>query len=59
MFDKFEPLPEGELRTRIEALAASIDFPLKKLFVVEGKVINWFTALSNMFEILLEVEITS
>ena len=36
LFDKFEPLPEGELRTRIEALAASIDFPLKKLFVVEG-----------------------
>lgn len=36
LFDKFEPLPEGELRTRIEKLAASIDFPLKKLFVVEG-----------------------
>ena len=37
LFDKFEPLPEGELRTRIETLAASIDFPLKKLFVVEGE----------------------
>jgi hypothetical protein len=31
----------------------SIYFPLRKLFVVEGKVINWFAALSNMFEILL------
>lgn len=36
MFDKFTPLPEGSLRTRIEDLAKSIDFPLKKLYVVEG-----------------------
>lgn len=36
LFDKYSPLPEGELRTKIEALAASIDFPLKKLYVVEG-----------------------
>ena len=38
LFDKFTPLPEGELRTSIEELAASIDFPLKKLFVVDGKI---------------------
>ncbi|BFZ09759.1 hypothetical protein BsWGS_12798 [Bradybaena similaris] len=36
LFDKFTPLPDGELRTRIEELADSIKFPLKKLFVVEG-----------------------
>ncbi|XP_077976932.1 CAAX prenyl protease 1 homolog [Glandiceps talaboti] len=36
LFDKFTPLPDGELRTKIEELAASIDFPLFKLFVVEG-----------------------
>ncbi|GIY15811.1 CAAX prenyl protease 1 homolog [Caerostris darwini] len=36
MFDKFTPLPEGDLRSRIEYLAKSIDFPLKKLYVVEG-----------------------
>ena len=36
LFDKYTPLPEGELRTEIEKLAASIDFPLYKLFVVEG-----------------------
>jgi len=36
LFDKFTPLQEGDLRTSIEQLAASIDFPLKKLFVVEG-----------------------
>lgn len=36
LFDKYTPLPEGELRTQIETLAASIGFPLYKLFVVEG-----------------------
>ncbi|KAF8778713.1 CAAX prenyl protease 1 homolog [Argiope bruennichi] len=36
LFDKFTPLPEGPLRTRIEELAKSISFPLKKLYVVEG-----------------------
>lgn len=36
LFDKFTPLPEGELKTKIESLAASINFPLKKLYVVEG-----------------------
>ena len=36
LFDKYTPLPEGELRTQIEALASEIEFPLYKLFVVEG-----------------------
>jgi STE24 endopeptidase len=36
LFDRFTPLPDSELRSNIEALAASIDFPLKKLYVVEG-----------------------
>ncbi|PIK60139.1 putative CAAX prenyl protease 1-like [Apostichopus japonicus] len=36
LFDKYTPLPEGELRTSIEGLAASIAFPLYKLYVVEG-----------------------
>ena len=36
LFDKYTPLPEGELRTEIEALAGEIEFPLYKLFVVEG-----------------------
>ena len=36
LFDKFTPLPDGDLRSNIEELAASIDFPLKKLYVVEG-----------------------
>ncbi|XP_073101503.1 CAAX prenyl protease 1 homolog isoform X2 [Elaeis guineensis] len=36
LFNKFTPLPEGELREKIENLAASLKFPLKKLFVVDG-----------------------
>ena len=36
LFDKYTSLPEGELREQIEALAASIEFPLYKLYVVEG-----------------------
>ncbi|KAK3913363.1 CAAX prenyl protease 1-like protein [Frankliniella fusca] len=36
LFDKYTPLPEGELRNEIEALAKKLDYPLTKLFVVEG-----------------------
>ncbi|KAL7238961.1 hypothetical protein ACSBR2_004956 [Camellia fascicularis] len=36
LFNKFTPLPEGELRLKIEHLASSLKFPLKKLFVVDG-----------------------
>lgn len=36
LFNKFAPLEEGPLREAIEALAASLSFPLKKLFVVDG-----------------------
>ncbi|XP_035757119.1 CAAX prenyl protease 1 homolog isoform X1 [Egretta garzetta] len=36
LFDKFIPLPEGELKEQIETMAKSIDFPLTKVYVVEG-----------------------
>uniref|UniRef100_M8BSN4 CAAX prenyl protease n=1 Tax=Aegilops tauschii TaxID=37682 RepID=M8BSN4_AEGTA len=36
LFNKFTPLPEGSLREKIEKLADSLKFPLKKLFVVDG-----------------------
>lgn len=36
LFNKFTPLPDGELREKIEKLAASLMFPLKKLFVIDG-----------------------
>ncbi|MQL80517.1 hypothetical protein Taro_012970 [Colocasia esculenta] len=36
LFNKFTPLPEGILREKIENLASSLKFPLKKLFVIDG-----------------------
>ncbi|XP_041508514.1 CAAX prenyl protease 1 homolog isoform X2 [Microtus oregoni] len=36
LFDKFTPLPEGQLKQEIEVMAKSIDFPLTKVYVVEG-----------------------
>ncbi|OAD58172.1 CAAX prenyl protease 1 like protein [Eufriesea mexicana] len=36
LFDKYTPLPNGDLKTKIEALAASINYPLCKIFIVEN-----------------------
>uniref|UniRef100_A0A8C6Q8E9 CAAX prenyl protease n=2 Tax=Nannospalax galili TaxID=1026970 RepID=A0A8C6Q8E9_NANGA len=36
LFDKFTPLPEGKLKQEIEVMAKNIDFPLTKVYVVEG-----------------------
>lgn len=36
LFNKYEPLPDGELKTRIYELADKLNYPLKKLFVVDG-----------------------
>ncbi|OQR96559.1 CAAX prenyl protease 1 [Thraustotheca clavata] len=36
LFNKFTPLEEGSLKTRIETLASSLKFPLTKLFVCDG-----------------------
>ncbi|RZC36898.1 CAAX prenyl protease 1 -like [Asbolus verrucosus] len=36
LFDKYTPLPDGELRTQIESLASQLKFPLTQLYVVEG-----------------------
>ena len=38
LFDKYIPLPDGELKKEIEALAASRNFPLTKLFAVDGEI---------------------
>ena len=35
LFNKFTELPEGELKTKIYALAERLKFPLKKLFIVD------------------------
>ena len=36
LFNKYEALPEGELKKRIYALAEKLEFPLTKLFVMDG-----------------------
>ena len=36
MFNKYEPLPDGALKTKIHELAAQIKYPVKKLFVMDG-----------------------
>ncbi|MCL2310044.1 MAG: M48 family metallopeptidase [Proteobacteria bacterium] len=36
LFNKFEPLPEGSARTRIEALLTRCDFTASGLFVMDG-----------------------
>lgn len=36
LFNKFTPLEDGELKTSIENLAKRVNFPLDKIFVVDG-----------------------
>ncbi|CAJ0593531.1 unnamed protein product [Cylicocyclus nassatus] len=36
LFDKFVPLPDGELKKAVEKQAESVGFPLKEVFVVLG-----------------------
>ena len=36
LFNKYEPLPEGELKEGIYELAGRLEFPLTKLFVMDG-----------------------
>lgn len=35
LFNKFTPLPDGEVRSRVEALASKLKFPLKHLFMID------------------------
>jgi STE24 endopeptidase len=36
LFNKLTPLPEGELKTAIEAFAQKVSFPLDNIFVIDG-----------------------
>ena len=36
LFNKFEPLTEGELKERIEGLAKACQFPLKEIWIMDG-----------------------
>ncbi len=36
LFNKYEPLPDGDLKKKIYELADRLNYPLKKLFVMDG-----------------------
>jgi STE24 endopeptidase len=36
LYNKLTPLPEGSLKTAIEAFAKKVDFPLDNIFVIDG-----------------------
>lgn len=36
LFNKFEPMPDGELKTAINEMAAKTDFPLTEVFIMDG-----------------------
>eukprot|EP00894_Picocystis_sp_ML_P002502 jgi/Pico_ML_1/53019/g3641.t1 len=36
LFNKFDPLPDGKLKTKIEELAGKLGFPLQKLYIMDG-----------------------
>lgn len=36
LFNKLTPLPDGELKTSIEAFARKVNFPLDNIFVIDG-----------------------
>ncbi len=64
LFNKFEPLPEGELKTEIHAMSEKCDFPLKEVSVMDGskrsaKSNAFFTGLGDnkriaLFDTLIE-----
>lgn len=58
LFNKFTPLPEGTLRTRIEQLASSLGFNIKALYVMDAskrstKLNAFFTGIGKAKEVVL------
>lgn len=58
LFNKFTPLPEGSLKTRIEELASSLGFNIKALSVMDAsrrstKLNAFFTGLGKSKEVVL------
>lgn len=58
LFNKFTPMPEGELKQSIEALGARCGFPLAGVFVMDGskrstKANAFFTGLGKLKKIAL------
>ncbi len=58
LFNKFEPMPDGELRSAIEAMAKKCNFPLAGLYVMDGskrstKANAFFTGFGKLKKIAL------
>lgn len=58
LFNKFQPLPEGELRGAIESFARSVDFKLQGIFTMDGskrssKANAFFTGFGRFRRIVL------
>ena len=58
MFNKLTPLPDGELRSAIEAYAARVKFPLQNIMVIDGskrstKANAYFSGLGKSKNIVL------
>ena len=58
LFNKFTPLPEGELRERLIALAQRTDFPARRIEVMDGSKCSrhsnaFFTGLGSFRKIVL------
>jgi STE24 endopeptidase len=68
LFNRFTPLPDGELRERLMALARTLEFPLQEVFVIDGskrssKANAFFTGFGKrkriaLFDTLLESQTT-
>ena len=69
LFNKFEPLPDGELKTAIHQMAEGCDFPLREVMVMDGskrssKSNAFFTGIGKnkriaLFDTLVERHSTS
>lgn len=58
LFNKFQPLPEGELRTAIESYAKDVDFKMQGIFTMDGskrstKANAYFTGFGRFRRIVL------
>jgi STE24 endopeptidase len=68
LFNQFTPMPEGELRTKIEQLGSSCGFPLEGVFIIDGskrstKANAYFTGFGKhkkiaLFDTLIEKSTT-
>jgi len=49
LFDKYTPLSDGPLKSKIEELAKQVNFPLFKIYIVEGKISKYNYSIYFIF----------